>query len=166
MFPERPQIHIEKTMFEKLANIIGIASIVAMILYIALNWSALPDDVPIHFNAAGEVDRWDSKWSMLILPIIAIALYIFMEVIEKRPHTHNYPARLTEQNAAQFYKESCQTLNLTKNITTLMLAYIAVRSVLVALEKVQGLGVATIGIFLFIIGFIIIRGMRRMSKIK
>ena len=166
MFPERPQIHIEKTMFEKLANIIGIASIVAMILYIELNWSALPDDVPIHFNAAGEVDRWDSKWSMLILPIIAIALYIFMEVIEKRPHTHNYPARLTEQNAAQFYKESCQTLNLTKNITTLMLAYIAVRSVLVALEKVQGLGVATIGIFLFIIGFIIIRGMRRMSKIK
>jgi len=166
MFPERPQIHIEKTMFEKLANIIGIASIVAMILYIALNWSALPDDVPIHFNAAGEVDRWDSKWSMLILPIIAIALYIFMEVIEKRPHTHNYPARLTEQNAAQFYKESCQTLNLTKNITTLMLAYIAVRSVLVALEKVQGLGVATIGIFLFIIGFIIIRGMIRMSKIK
>jgi len=166
MFPERPQIHIEKTMFEKLANIIGIASIVAMILYIELNWSALPDDVPIHFNAAGEVDRWDSKWSMLILPIIAIALYIFMEVIEKRPHTHNYPARLTEQNAAQFYKESCQTLNLTKNITTLMLAYIAVRSVLVALEKVQGLGVATIGIFLFIIGFIIIRGMIRMSKIK
>ena len=166
MLPERPQIHIEKTMLGKLANSIGIASIVAMILYIALNWSALPDDVPIHFNAAGEVDRWDSKWSMLILPIISIALYIFMEVIEKRPHTHNYPARLTEQNAAQFYKESCQTLNLTKNITTLMLAYIAVRSVLVALEKVQGLGIATIGIFLFIIGFVIIRGMIRMSKIK
>ncbi len=166
MFPERPKIHIEKTILEKLANIIGMASIVAMILYIAFNWSALPDDVPIHFNAAGEVDRWDSKWSMLILPIISIALYIFMEVIEKRPHTHNYPARLTEQNAAQFYKESCQTLNLTKNITTLMLAYIAVRSVLVALEKVQGLGIATIGIFLFIIGFVIIRGMIRMSKIK
>jgi len=166
MFPERPQIHIEKTIVEKLANIVGIASVVVMILYIALNWSSLPDAVPIHFNAAGEVDRWDSKWSMLTLPTIAIALYIFMEVIERRPHTHNYPARLTEQNAAQFYKESCQTLNLTKNITTLMIAYIAVRSVLVALEKVQGLGIATIGIFLFIIGFVIIRGMIRMSKIK
>ena len=166
MFPERPQIHIEKTMLEKLANIIGIASIVAMILYIALNWSALPDDVPIHFNAAGEVDSWGSKWMLFFLPIITIALHLFMEVIEKRPHTHNYPARLTEQNAAQFYKESCQTLNLTKNIATMMLAYIAVRSVLVALEKVQGLGITVMGIFLLMLGFVIIRGMIRMSKIK
>ena len=166
MFPERPQIHIEKTMFEKIANIIGMASIVAMILYIALNWSALPDDVPIHFNVTGEVDRWGSKWMMLFLPIITIALHLFMEVIEKRPDTHNYPARLTEQNAAQFYKESCQTLNLTKNIVTIMLVYIAIRSVLVALEKVQGLGIAVMGIFIFILGFVIIRGMIRMSKIK
>lgn len=166
MFPKRPQIHIEKTTLEKIANIIGIASIVAMVLYIAFNWSALPDDVPIHFNVAGEVDGWGSKWNMLFLPIITIALYIFMEVIEKKPHTHNYPAHLTEQNAARFYKESCQILNLTKNITTIMLAYIAVRFVLVALDKVQGLGIATLGIFLFLIGFVIIRGMIRMSKIQ
>ena len=166
MFPERPQIHIEKTMLEKLANIIGIASIVAMILYIALNWSALPDAVPIHFNAAGEVDSWGSRWMMFFLPTIAIALYIFMEAIERRPHTHNYPARLTEQNAAQFYKESRQTMNLTKNIATSMLAYIGIRSVLVALEKVQGLGIAMMGIFLLLLGFVIIRSMIRMSKIK
>ena len=166
MFPERPQIHIEKTMLEKIANIIGMTSIVVMILYIAFNWSAFPDDVPIHFNAAGEVDRWGSKWMMFFLPIITIALHLFMEVIEKRPHTHNYPARLTEQNAAQFYKESCQTLNLTKNTATMMLAYIAIRSVLVALEKVQGLGITVMGIFIFILGFFIIRGIIRMSKIQ
>ena len=166
MFPERPKIHIEKTILEKLANIIGMASIVAMILYIAFNWSALPDAVPIHFNAAGEVDSWGSRWMMFFLPTIAIALYIFMEAIERRPHTHNYPARLTEQNAAQFYKESRQAMNLTKNIATSMLAYIGIRSVLVALEKVQGLGITIMGIFLLILGFVIIRGMIRMSKIK
>ena len=166
MFPERPQIHIEKTTLEKIANIIGIASIVAMVLYIAFNWSALPENVPIHFNAAGEADGWGSKWMLFFLLIITIALYIFMEVIERRPYTHNYPVRLTEQNAAQLYKESCQTVNLIKNIVTMMLAYIAIRSVLVALEKVQGLGIATMGVFLFIIGFVIIRSMIRMSKIQ
>ena len=153
-------------MLEKLANIIGIASIVGMILYIAFNWSALPADVPIHFNAAGEVDSWGSRWLIFFLPTIAIALYIFMEVIEKRPHTHNYPARLTEQNAAPFYKESRQAMNLTKNIATSMLAYIGIRSVLVALEKVQGLGITMMGIFILLLGFVIIRSMIRMSKIK
>ncbi len=83
MFLERPQIHIKKTMLEKIANIIWIASIVTMILYIAFNWSALPDAVPVHFNTAGEVDSWGLKWVIFFLPIIAIALYIFMEVIEK-----------------------------------------------------------------------------------
>ncbi|MGM9944188.1 MAG: DUF1648 domain-containing protein [Lysinibacillus sp.] len=166
MFLERPQLHIEKSMLEKLANIIGIASIVGMILYIALNWSALPDTVPIHFNAAGEVDSWGSKWLIFFLPTIAIALYLFMEAIEKRPHTHNYPARLTEQNAAQFYKESRQAMNLTKNIATSMLAYMGIRSVLVALGKVQGLGITVMGIFLLILGFVIIRSTIRMSKIQ
>ena len=166
MFPERPQLHIKKTMLEKLANSIGIVSIVSMILYIVLNWSALPSDVPIHFNAAGEVDRWGSKWWMLLLPIITVGLYIFMGVIERNPQTHNYPIRLTEQNAVQFYKESCQAMNLTKNIATMMLAYIAVRSVLVALEKVQGLGIVIMGMFVLLLGVIIIRSMVRMSKIK
>lgn len=166
MFPERPQLHMEKTMLEKVANSIGIVSIVSMILYIAFNWSSLPSDVPIHFNATGEVDRLGSKWWMLFLPIITIALYIFMEVIERKPHTHNYPARLTEQNTFQFYKESCRAMNLTKNIATMMLAYIAIRSVLVALEKVQGLGIVIMGIFVLLLGFIIIRSMIRMSKIK
>ena len=166
MFPEKSQLHIEKTMLEKVANSIGVVSIVSMILYIAFNWSALPNDVPIHFNAAGEVDRWGSKWWILFLPIITTLLYIFMEVIERNPHTHNYPAHLTEQNAAQFYKESCRVMNLTKNIATMMLAYIAVRSVLVALEKVQGLGIVVMGIFLLLLGFVIIRSMIRMSKIQ
>ena len=166
MFPQRPQIHIEKTMLEKLANIIGITSIVVLILYIALNWSALPDDVPIHFNAAGEVDSWGSRWLIYFIPTITIALYIFMEAMERRPHTHNYPARLTEQNAAQFYKESRQTMNLTKNIATIMFSYIGIRTVLVALEKVQGLGIAVMGTFLLILAFVIIRGAIRMSKIQ
>ena len=166
MYSERPQIYIEKTVLEKLANSIGVASIMGMILYIALGWSALPENIPIHFNAAGEVDGWGSNWSVIILPFVTIALHIFMELIERKPHIHNYPERLTEQKAAQFYKESCQTLNLTKNVTTMMFAYIAIRSVLVALEKVHGLGAVIMGIFLLILVFVIIRGMIRISKIK
>ena len=57
-------------------------------------------------------------------------------------------------------------MNLTKNIAAMMLAYIAVRSVLVALEKVQGLGIVIMGIFVLLLGVIIIRSMIRMSKIQ
>ncbi|AZV40910.1 hypothetical protein BAOM_0199 [Peribacillus asahii] len=28
----------------------------------------LPEEVLAHYNALGEVDRWGSKWELLILP--------------------------------------------------------------------------------------------------
>ena len=32
----------------------------------------LPDRVPLHYNFAGEIDRWGSKWEYLLLPGIAL----------------------------------------------------------------------------------------------
>ncbi|WP_431029726.1 DUF1648 domain-containing protein [Lysinibacillus sp. LZ02] len=166
MLPERPKLHIEKTGIEKFANIIGLASILAMILFIIFNWNALPGTVPTHFNGAGEADAWGSKFSLLILPAIAIVLHLFMGIVERKPHAHNYPARLTEENAPQFYIESRKIVNLTKNVCTVMFAYIVIRSILVALGEADGLGILGMVIFFMVLAIVIIRGMVRMSKIK
>ncbi len=32
----------------------------------------LPDRVPLHYNFAGEIDRWGSKWELLLLPGITL----------------------------------------------------------------------------------------------
>ena len=41
----------------------------------------LPDSVPMHFDINHQVDRWGSKYEMLILPIIVLilgAVFIFV----------------------------------------------------------------------------------------
>lgn len=42
----------------------------------------LEGPVPVHWNAAGEVDRWaDSTWSLLVLPGSMLGLYLVFQVI-------------------------------------------------------------------------------------
>lgn len=41
----------------------------------------LPDKIPAHYNFAGEIDRWGSKYESFIYPICIIALAIFWECL-------------------------------------------------------------------------------------
>ena len=41
----------------------------------------LPDKIPAHYNFAGEIDRWGSKYESFIYPICIIAIAIFWECL-------------------------------------------------------------------------------------
>lgn len=41
----------------------------------------LPDKIPAHYNFAGEIDRWGSKYESFIYPIVVIAMAIFWECL-------------------------------------------------------------------------------------
>ncbi len=41
----------------------------------------MPDKIPAHYNFAGEIDRWGSKYESFIFPIVVIAMAIFWEAI-------------------------------------------------------------------------------------
>ncbi|MEG0472485.1 MAG: DUF1648 domain-containing protein [Solibacillus sp.] len=136
----RPVLHIEKSKTERIANNIGYASLVGMVLYLLLKWSVLPAEVPAHFNAVGEVDRWGSKYELLILPVIAIFITFFMELIERYPHVHNYPERLCEANVRAFYLNSRQMLNYMKNIINMLFAFLVYESIEISIGEYTALG--------------------------
>ena len=43
----------------------------------------LPDLIPVHYNIKNEIDRWGSKYEILIIPIIIILLGHFLLFIRK-----------------------------------------------------------------------------------
>ncbi len=65
---KRPKLNIPKTMGEKIGDGIGLTLYIGSILFLAYLWKDLPDKVPAHYNFAGEVDRWGSKWELWIFP--------------------------------------------------------------------------------------------------
>ena len=53
-------------------------------LFIPYLWGILPDEIPTHWNAAGEADDYSSKaFGLLFLPILNIVLYISMIYLVK-----------------------------------------------------------------------------------
>ena len=38
----------------------------------------LPEKIPAHYNFAGEIDRWGSKYETLIFPAVTVAMGFFM----------------------------------------------------------------------------------------
>lgn len=59
---------------------------------IILKWNAFPDQVPMHFNAKGEVDRVGDKVpGLLLTPLMNIGLYFLFMVLPKiDPRRMNY----------------------------------------------------------------------------
>lgn len=164
--PYRPILHIPKTKIEKISDIIGFGLFVLSVLYVLINWNVIPEQIPGHFNASGDVDRWGSKYEIVILPIIGTFQFVLMSLLEKAPHMHNYPKRLNETNVEQFYLQSRKLLNVVKNICLLLFAYLIIQIVRVSKGDIQSLGVGFMPIFLLVITSVIIIGIYQQKKIK
>lgn len=119
----QPKIPLTKTRSEKIADIIGYAALLFVLLFFFSRIMTLPAEIPLHYNG-DTVDRYGSKWTTVMIVIIAFALHIGLTILERKPHIHNYPARINEKNAAQFYRVSVQVLTYIKNTIAVLMAFI------------------------------------------
>ena len=59
-----------------------IVLIAVMFAAAALAWPVAPDRIPVHWNAAGEVDRYGGKVEgLLLMPLIASGIYLLMRYL-------------------------------------------------------------------------------------
>ncbi|WP_432354293.1 DUF1648 domain-containing protein [Sporosarcina sp. A2] len=159
-------IETHKTTIHRIFDALSISALVAVSTYTIISWKAMPEEVPIHLNGLGEVDNYGSKWTLLLLLFISIGLFAFLEFLERHPEWHNYPSRLNETNALQFYQTSRSLLNQVKAISVFMMVYIQWKIVWIALGKSSALSMWILGGLLTWMTAIIIIGVLQQRKIK
>lgn len=137
----RPKLNIPRTKSEWVWDIIGYTFFICSLIFFIASWNELPDQVPAHYNAMGEVDRWGSKWELFILPGIGLFVIIPMHFLEKKPWLHNYPKRFNENNAKEFYILSRKLLNQLKNICLIIFSVLLLELVILALGRGNGMGI-------------------------
>lgn len=85
-------------------KILDILALIALAVLCGLTWAALygpnklPDRVPTHFNAAGQANAWGEPTGMILMPAIAIGLYLLMSIVARFPDAFHYPVRVTPLN--------------------------------------------------------------------
>ncbi|MCM3570693.1 DUF1648 domain-containing protein [Neobacillus mesonae] len=162
----RPKLNIPKSKREWIWDISGYLCYIGSIILLLAVWRMLPDEVPGHYNAAGEVDRWGSKWELLLFPFISAFILILMSVLEKFPEAHNYPQRLNESNAEQFYIHSRKVLNQIKNICLIIFSLVEYESISIALGWGSGFGQWFLPIIIIGTGIPIVLGMINQRRIR
>lgn len=92
------------TKFQIILEVLTLLILISMIVFICIQWRNIPNQIPGHFNASGQVDRWGNKIEILIMPFFAILLYFIITVITFFPSTWNVPVGLNDDNKKAVYR--------------------------------------------------------------
>ena len=140
METERPKITLVPSTADKLVELLGWIILLALWGWTFSHYSTLPGTIPTHFNAAGEADGFGSKASIIGLPVIATLLFIGLTVLNRYPHSFNYPTAITQDNALRLYTLATRMLRYLKLVLVLVFGGIEFMTIQNATGKAAGLG--------------------------
>ena len=81
--------------------------------------------IPLHINIHSEVDNYDSKWELFILPAIALLIYLLMWWLERNPQLYNFPSSKKHSRKEQ-EKIGVELISWLKVITFLIFVLIEI----------------------------------------
>lgn len=134
--PNRPKIKLTLTTVDKLLEIIGWIVVFVMWAIVVVNYSKLPDIIPIHFNAEGVVDGYGSKSMIWILLLVGSILYAGMTYLNKFPHVFSFTTTITPENALQQYTITTKMLRYVKLLIVLIICYLLFKTIYIPLGGV------------------------------
>lgn len=100
---DRPRVRPERTLLDQVFITVAIALMVGGFILVVVSWASLPARIPIHWNAAGEVDGWGPRGVIWLLPAIGLLLVGGLLAVMRVPWLANVPVTITERNAAAQY---------------------------------------------------------------
>lgn len=107
---ERPKLDLPFSRAEIVVGGLTVAGLLAELAVAVWAFLALPERIPIHFDAAGRADGWGGKGFLLALPLIAAMTVVPLLFLRRFPHVYNYPWPITVENAPRQYRLARQLL--------------------------------------------------------
>ena len=146
---------LKKTAWDWITEALSLALGIGTILYLIVMWKSIPDTIPAHYNAAGEVNRGGGKSELLMLPIIGGMLYFLITLVQQYPEAWNTGVTVTEENRERVYRILRNLIGTTKLMMLLVFSSLTVLSSLGLSLPIWYLGVFLVLLFGSITFFII-----------
>ena len=102
------------TRFERLLDLTVIILLITSFTYIFIQWTALPNHIPMELDANGHVSLRGNKISILGLPFIGILVWLLFSYMERDPRNINLSLyRSHDKGKEQMYNRII--VNIIKN---------------------------------------------------
>lgn len=95
---------IRSGLADKILQILCLAQMVGVTVYLIAGWTSFPDQVPMHYGGSGEIDRLGGKGEMLLLILLWWGMYLVISLIERFPQVWNTGVKVTPENQERVYR--------------------------------------------------------------
>lgn len=158
----QPKIKLIPSLNDKLIDYTSLAIIIFLFVFTFISYKGLPEKIPTHVGFSGQPDKYGSKATLWLLPIIETFMFLGLYSLNKVPHLFNYMVEITEENAERQYKISTRMMRWINLCTVLLFAVIQAEIVLSANGKNTSGGLTAL--FFCLLTFVIIFIFARKSK--
>ncbi len=162
----RPRLIPKTTIIDHLVEYFSILLVLGLCIAPIYFYNSLPELIPTHYNLFGQPDAFNPRWSIFILPALALMLFFGMSWLQKLPHIYNYPVEVNESNANYLYSTGVRLIRFIKLIVILIFSYITYSSIRVAIGQGKGLNIWILMIFILSIVFALVIFIKKMYSKK
>ena len=121
---------VKNTAFDRILDTICWILVIGIPVFLLINWKQIPDSIPMHYDAMGNVDRWGTKGELIVLPIITVIMCLFISIIERFPQIWNTGVKVTEENSGRVYRILKNMLKITKFLVVADFSFMTVNSLM------------------------------------
>lgn len=97
-------MNIKNTLADTVMEYICRILLIGTLIYLIVRWNAIPDQIPTHYNAAGEIDSWGGKGMVWLLVVISWGLYLGITFVGRFPELWNTGVKITKKNKEKVYR--------------------------------------------------------------
>lgn len=125
----------------------GVALVVSLVRLMMV-YGSLPDIIPTHFNAAGEVDGTGGKGSMIFIAVLDVVVWASVTLLQFFPRVINVPVFLLKRPAEEIIQGTRVMLNVMAILMVALFWYLQEKTIVIALGAAVTLGSAFMWAFL------------------
>ncbi|NLP05361.1 DUF1648 domain-containing protein [Candidatus Fermentibacteria bacterium] len=122
---QRPLPELDPDPRNTILAVMGLVMIIACSVWLASVWDRFPEEVNTHFGPSGRPDGTGSKYSIIVLPAMALVMWITLGFLIRIPHKFNYAVRITPENAQRQYELGVSMMSWMRLIVPAIMCYIA-----------------------------------------
>ena len=108
LIPSRAQVDAfcgaPATRYQRIAGILAPVILLGSIAAILILWHKLPEQIPTHYNASGEIDGYGGRGVLLLMPIIGLVMDLVLALVGRLPQSWNTGVRVTVLNRTKVYR--------------------------------------------------------------
>ena len=119
---------MRKEIIYLIMNIIGALALLGSTLFVIIMWSQIPDQIPTHYNFAGEADDYGGKGSLIFMMVLAWFMFILITILMRFPNTWNMPVKVTAENKSRLYSITKAMLEVIKMLASLLFAVMLINA--------------------------------------